>query len=75
MSNFLDFSWEKFGDMVVNLVLLKDSFHLAAVLLTFQFPGRDTADHEGSGQGSGFSRKLAQEASATGKRDVGQTGK
>ena len=75
MNNFLDFSWKKFGDIVANLVLLKDSFHLAAVLFTFPFPGRDTADHEGSGQGSGFSRKLAQEASATGNRDVGQTGK
>lgn len=59
MNNFLDSSWGKFGGMVANSVLLKDSFHLTALLFILPLPGRDTAVHERPGQGFGFSRKLA----------------
>lgn len=61
--------------MVANVVLLKDSFHRAATPCIPLFAGRDTAGHERSGQGLGFSRKLAQETSAVGNRDAGPKGK
>lgn len=60
--------------MVAN-VLLKDCFHLEASLHIPLFSGRDPAGHERSGQGLGFGRKLAQETSAVGNRDVGPRGK
>lgn len=60
--------------MVAN-VLLKGSFHLEASLHFPLFAGRDAAGHERPGQGLSFSRKLAQETSAVGNRDVGPRGK
>lgn len=75
MNSLLDSSWEKFEGIVANLVLLKDSFHLEALLLILPFPGRDTAGHERSGKGLGICRKPAQEASAIGNRDVDPRGK
>ena len=64
-----------FGHTVANIIHLKYSFNLAALLLILLFLGRDTAGHERSGQGLGFCRKPTQKASAIRNRDVGSKGK
>lgn len=75
MSNFLDFSWESLGTWLRILFSLETVFIWQLYWLPFHFQAETLPDHEGSGQDLTSAENLLQEASATGKRDVGQTGK